>query len=78
MKSFERRMLEEKGLMNETLQFEQEGLHHEMPVEMVVDFIEEAPHETRQKIHDTLSEIDYKNGDVMHYIQFLGEAMAKL
>lgn len=78
MKNFERRMLEEKGLMDHTLEFEVEGLNHSMPVEVVVEFIENLPSEIRSNIKNQFSKIDFLNGDLLDYVTFLANGIVQL
>ena len=76
-KSFFRRMAEEKGLMNEEITVTFQGVTHFMTTENVIDLIEQAPKHEQDHIKKTFSQIDYLNGDLSHYIRFLGEAFIK-
>lgn len=78
MKNFERKMLEEKGLINEILEFEVDCINHTMPVEVVVEFIENIKGPVRKQIRDQFSKIDFVNGDLLDYITFLGKGITQL
>ena len=78
MKSFTRRMLSEKGLLEKTLEFELEGTNQYMPVEVVVEFIEDASIANQTKIEKNLSIIDFRNGNVEDFIIHLAKGIASL
>jgi hypothetical protein len=54
------------------------GVEHMIPNAVVVEFIAQASGGEKAKIEDTLRKIDFKNGDVNHYLEFLAGAIAKL
>jgi len=78
MKSFYRRMAEEKGILLDSFQVEVDGLVHMMNVEQVIQLIEVAPEHEKKHIKSTFSKIDFHNGDLMHYIKFLARTFIKL
>lgn len=78
MNSFFRTMVEEKGILNNEFEVTHNGMTHFMNVEIVIELIESAPTHEQRKIKDTFSMIDFKNGDLMHYIKFLAEAFVKM
>lgn len=78
MNSFFRTMVEEKGILNNEFEVTHNGMTHFMNVEIVIELIESAPKHEQRKIKDTFSMIDFKNGDLMHYIKFLAEAFVKM
>jgi len=47
-----------------------------MPLQMVVDAIIKAPKHEQKGIRNTLVKIDFLNGDVMHFIKHLAQALA--
>jgi hypothetical protein len=51
--------------------------HYGLTYRVLIDFIEQAAPETRQKIRKTLVMIDFKNGDVFHYLDYLAHGMAQ-
>lgn len=77
MKSFFRTMAEEKGILLQSFEIEVDGLMHMMNVDQIIMLIEQAPTFEQKKIKDTFSMIDFKNGDLMHYIKFLAKAFVK-
>lgn len=67
-------LIEEKGIdLDEEIQLEG---HFGLTWEMVVDFLEAMP-EHHEEIRRTLVTIDFKNGDVFHYLNFLSKAMVE-
>lgn len=77
MKSFVRTMVEEKGILENQFQVQVDGFVHFMAVENVIELIEHAPSHEQKEIKRTFSMIDFKNGDLMHYIEFLAKAFIK-
>lgn len=77
MKSFYRRMVEEKGINEIEFSIQVDGFVHFMGVENVIELIENAPAHEQKKIKNTFSKIDFLNGDLLHYIKFLAEAYIK-
>lgn len=72
-------MLEEKNLMDETVEVEVEGLTHYMPVEVIVEFIEQMTNgDTRQSIKRRMSAIDFRNGDMMNFLEYLAKGFIEL
>ncbi len=67
-------MIEEKGICLETNLLESEG-HFGLTIQMLIDFIASMPAEIVGKIKNTFSQIDFQNGDVMHYINHLATGM---
>lgn len=78
MKSFYRRMAEEKGIITQSFEIEVDGLKHIMNVDQIIQLIEVAPEHEQRQIKNTFSQIDFHNGDLMHYIKFLAEAFIKM
>ncbi len=78
MKYF-RTLLNEKGISLETV-LEVEGKEwgvNFIPVEVVVEFMEGRDLATQKKMRDTLTKIDFQNGDVMHFINYVAGFLAK-
>lgn len=78
MKSFYRRMAEEKGIITQSFEIEVDGLKHIMNVDQIIQLIEVAPEHEQRHIKNTFLQIDFHNGDLMHYIKFLAEAFIKM
>lgn len=72
-KSFYRTMLEEKKLMNKTFMVKVDGVTHIFNVERMVTVIEQASEEEQVQIKKVFSYLDFHNGDLMHYLNFLAE-----
>lgn len=76
-KSFFRSMIEEKGLTNEVITTEVDGVLIIMEVERLVTYIEQSPLHEQNTIKDTFSKIDFYNGDLLHYLKFLTTCFGK-
>ena len=74
MKTYLTNLIEEKGKSLDT-EIEIEG-HFGLIYEMLIDFISEAK-EYHAEIRKTLVKIDFKNGDVFHYLNHLALGMVK-
>lgn len=75
---FMRTMMEEKGVINKIMDFESEGEFHIVPVLAVVEFIESSPEELRAQVNQTLSKIDYQNGNVLNFVEYLARGMVQI
>ncbi len=69
-------LLKEKNINSETNLLENEG-HFGLTVNMLVDFIYSMPANIVKQIENTFRKIDFLNGDVMNYINFLAKGMVK-
>ncbi|MFT9494348.1 MULTISPECIES: hypothetical protein [Bacillota] len=74
VKSFFRRMIEEKELLDEVIPIEHNGFQHIVEVGYLLELIENASEKEREQIKNAFSLIDYRNGDLMHYLKFLAGA----
>lgn len=72
-KSFYRKMLEEKRLMNKTFMVKFDGVTHIFNVERMVTVIEEATEEEQVQIKKVFSYLDSHNGDLMCFLNYLAE-----
>lgn len=75
--SFFRLMAEEKGIIDQQFSVTVDGMTHFMEVSQIIDLLEQAPGSEQATAKKTFSIIDFKNGDLMHYIKFLAEAFIK-
>ena len=67
-------LIEEKGRsIQDEIQIEG---HFGLTYEMLIDYIEGAK-DYHSQIRTTLVKIDFMNGDVFHYLQYLTEGMIK-
>lgn len=74
MKKFLTTLIKEKGKSLDT-EITIEG-NFGVTYEMLVDYIQGAK-EYHAQIKNTLVEIDFKNGDVFHYLDFLAAGMCQ-
>ena len=74
MKTYLETLIEEKGHSTED-EINIEG-HVGLTWQMLIDFIQEMP-QYHNDIRTTLVKIDFKNGDVFHYLNFLAVGMVK-
>ena len=70
-------MAEEKGILDTHFDVQFKGMKHWMNVEQIIELIENAPQHEQEHIKNTFSQIDFSNGDLIHYIKFLAEAFLK-
>ena len=71
-------MMEEKGVdLEQHFEFTVDGTPNIMPYGVVVEAAIAASPAEQKQIKDKLVFIDFKNGDVRHFLRFLGECMAK-
>jgi len=69
-------LLEEKNISSETNLLENEG-NFGLTIQMLIDFIYSMPVNIRKQVENTFRKIDFMNGDVMNYINFLAKGMVK-
>lgn len=51
--------------------------HINLSYQNLIEFIDQMPAPVQKQIRDTLVMIDFKNGDVFHYLDFLVQGMIK-
>ena len=76
MKNYLETLLSEKGISTER-EIELEG-NFGFTIQMVIDYVCKTPKHTQKKIRDTFVQIDFRNGDVMHYINFLANGIVNI
>lgn len=69
-------LLKGKNISTETLLLEEEG-HINLTIEMLIEFIYSMPAKLIEEVESTFRMIDFKNGDVMHYVTFLAKGMVE-
>jgi len=69
-------LLEEKNISLDTYILENEG-NFGLTIKMLVDFIYSMPVSIKKQVENTFRKIDFLNGDVMNYINFLAKGMIK-
>ena len=74
-------LLTEKGISTEH-QFEipSNGLfgNHIIHLDVLIEFLEQLPNHLQQQVRNTLIQIDYNNGDILHYLNHLTKGMVKV
>jgi len=74
-------LLTEKGIsLNHTFEVKSEGVfgNHFVPMEVVIEFIETLSASVQEQIRKTLVKIDFKNGNVLHFLEFISKGMVEL
>ena len=77
MRTYLKNLIEEKGVeLNDTITKLEDKGHFGVTYKMLVDFIvKKLPKNLKNEIRDKLTYIDFKNGDVFHYLDFLAIGM---
>lgn len=65
------RFFDEKDLTPRTYTIEHDGLSHIISSDTVIELIHTAPSNEQEKIASILRQIDYRNGDVHHFLEHL-------
>lgn len=61
-----------------TFVFEVAGETHYVPFEVVLEFIEHLPESLQQQIKEKLIGIDFRNGNVLRFFEYLAKGMVRL
>ena len=72
-------LLSEKGIdQDQVLTIPSDGFFGDniMPVQVVIDAIKNTTKQEQKAIKKMLVKIDFMNGDIMHYIKHLAQAIA--
>ena len=80
MRNYLNTLIEEKGLDLEATVIEVEGKDWGMnfiPLGCVIDYIMTSGNENQKQVRNTLTKIDFHNGDVMHFFTHVATFMAK-
>jgi len=75
MKNYLTTLIEEKGKSIETT-IDIDG-HFGLTYEMLIDYIDQKAKNYHSEIKNTLVKIDFMNGDIFHYLDFLANGMLK-
>lgn len=68
--------IEEKGIdLEESFEIEVAGVENFFTYEVVIEHILIASPTEQSKIKNMLVEIDFENGDIKHYLRFLGKCL---
>ncbi len=77
MKKYLYTLLEEKNIDLETpIEVQGDSGTNYMTVETVIEHILITSKEEQKKIKNILVQIDFKNGDILHFIKHLAQALA--
>ena len=69
--------IEEKEINTaRVFEFIENGEWNYMPLEVVLEFIQNIPEDQQATIKDTIVKIDFHNGDVYHYFEYLAKGIA--
>jgi len=70
-------LFSEKGIdLEQRIEVEGPSGTNSIPASIVVDAIKEANQGERDQIRATFQKIDFHNGDVMHFVKHLAQAIA--
>ena len=72
-KSFFHTMLEEKGLLDEVLTVNKNGKVHIIEMSFLIEGMEKTNKTEQKDIEKYMRYIDFKNGDMMHFMNHLAE-----
>ena len=78
MKNYLNTLLNEKGISTETV-LEVQGADwgtNSIPVSSVLEFINNLDINTKAKIKANFIKIDFLNGDIMHFMNYIAKGMA--
>ncbi|MBK9300935.1 MAG: hypothetical protein IPN14_10075 [Bacteroidetes bacterium] len=81
MKDYLRRLLDEKGVSQDyvfTIDTDDYWGHHIIPMEVLIEFIDNMDPRTQTQIKQKLVLIDFKNGDVLHFLEFITRKMVEV
>lgn len=70
-------LLKEKNISLDTCLLENEG-YINLTIELLIEFIYSLPKDIILNIENTFRMIDFKNGDVMHFINHIATGMVEL
>lgn len=72
-------LIEEKGIdLEDTFEFELNGMWHLMPYGVVVESMKNADPSMQVLCRNTLVKIDVANGDIKHFLRHMGQAVVEL
>jgi hypothetical protein len=74
-------LLTEKGIsLNHTFEVKSDSIfgNNYVPMEVVIEFIENLSPSIQEQIKKTLIQIDFKNGNVLHFLEYITKGMVEL
>lgn len=81
LKDYLHTLLTEKGISDEhifTIKSDSLYGNHIVPLDVLIEFIENLDPITQGKIRETLVKIDFRNGSILQYLEFLTKGMIQL
>lgn len=57
--------------------YAEDGTYNYIPVGAVIEFIQNVNPETQAQIKETFVKIDFHNGDVYHFFEYMAKGMAQ-
>ena len=78
MRNYLNTLLSEKGIALDTMcEVDGDSGINFIPLEIIVDFMCQMSPETQAKAKTNLVKIDFHNGDVMHFVDYVAKVIAK-
>ena len=80
-KTLLRTLLKEKGVPEDyTFEIQSDGSfgNHYVPMEVVIEFIDSLEPPLQYVIQRKLRTIDFRNGDILHFLQYITKGMVEL
>jgi len=63
---------------DKVFEFTVDGTWNYMPVSVVLEFIKSVPQNQKDKIKDTMVKIDFHNGNMYHYLEYLAKGISQV
>jgi hypothetical protein len=70
--------IEEKGLSDITLEFEEKKSWNYLPISVLKEFLFSCNNEIQQKIKNKLVELDFCNMSIAHFLEHVAKGMVKI
>jgi hypothetical protein len=70
--------IEEKKLPNKDFEIDYAGFIHHFTSDQVIDLIRKAPSHEQKQIKDIIVKIDFKNGDINHFLKHLARGYIEI
>jgi len=68
--------LEEKGLSNLAIEFENEQGWNYFPVQAIAEFLSSCPQEIQEQIRTKLTVLDFSSSDISHFLEHVAKGIA--
>jgi len=81
LKDYLQTLLSEKGISEEhvfTIKSDSLYGNHIVALEVLIEFVENLDPITQGRIRETLVKIDFRNGNILQYLEFLTKGMIQL